>query len=79
MSRTGFRFGIPLLKLKKELGKSKYELTTALDRSEYEEYAAKYNSLADDLEDFGADFNRHIHHSHLTTSPLRRISLYTAQ
>ena len=66
-----------LFKLKKELGKTKYELTTVADRSEYEEYAAKYNSLADDLEDFGADVNRHIHHSHLMTSSLPCISLYT--
>ena len=63
---------VALLKLKKELGKTKYELTTVADRSEYEEYAAKYNSLANDLGDFGADVNRHIHHSHLMTSPLRR-------
>ena len=68
---------VALLKLNKELGKAKYELTTGADRSEYDEFSAKYNSLADDLEDFEPDVNRHIHHSHLMTSPLRRISLYT--
>ena len=64
---------VALLKLKKELGKAKYELTTGADRREYDEYAAKYNSLADDFEVFEADVNRHIHHSALMTSPVRRI------
>ena len=68
---------VALLKMK-ELGKTKCGLRTGADRSEYDEFAAKYNCLADDLEDFEPDVNRHIHHSHLMTSPLRRISLYTA-
>ena len=42
-------------KLKKELGTAIYELTTGADRGEYDAYAAKYNSLADDFEVFEAD------------------------
>ena len=63
-----------LLKLKKELGKAKYELITCADRREYDEFAAKFNSLADDFEVFEAGVNRHINHSALMTSPVRRIS-----
>ena len=49
---------MPLFKLKKELGKTKYDLITITDRREYREYAEKYNSLTDDLEDLEADVNR---------------------
>ena len=42
-------------KLNKELGTAIYELTTGADRGEYDAYAARYNSLADDFEVFEAD------------------------
>ena len=61
--------------MKKELGKAKYELTTGADRREYDEYAARYNSLAADFEVFEADVNLHIHCSALMTSPVRRVPL----
>ena len=44
------------------------------DRREYDEFAAKYNSLADDFEVFEAFVNRNINHSALMNSPVRRIS-----
>ena len=39
---------VALLKLKIELGKAKYELITCADRRKYDEFAAKFNSFADD-------------------------------
>ena len=64
-----------LLNLKKELGKAKYELINDADRREYDQFATKFNSLADDFEVFEAGVNRHINQSALMTSPVRRISL----
>ena len=50
------------------------KLITCADRGEYDEFAAKYNSLADDFEVFEACVDRYINHSALMNSPVRRVS-----
>ena len=50
------------------------KVITRADRREYDEFAAKFNSLADDFEVFEAGVHRNINHSALMNSPVRRIS-----
>ena len=49
-------------------------MITCADRRDYDEFVAKYNSLADDFEVFEAGVDRSINHSALMNSPVRSIS-----